>query len=336
MGANFVPSTAINQLQMFGVDTFDAETIDRELGWAADIGMNSMRVFLHDKLWDGDADGFKRQVDRYLAIADRYGIATLLVLFDDCWHEPGPDRKPVPGQHNSGWARSPGKAKLLDRSSWAGLEGYVTDIGRSFGRDERVLGWDVYNEVGNIFLMSYNLTPEQRAADMKRLLDECGPERRAAFELLDQAFAWLRATDPVQPLTAGIWYPKMTVNDQLIELSEVVSVHNYDGRDNLEAQLADLRAHCRPVWCTEYMARTSGCTFDAHLPVFAREKVGAWNWGLVDGATQTKFAWTDTPSPDEPELWFHEVFHADGRPYDADEVALIRRLTVEHRTAVPA
>ena len=336
VGTNFVPSTAINQLAMFGADGFDPDTIDRELGWAADIGMNSMRVFLHDRLWDEDADGFKRRLDRYLAIADGRGISTLLVLFDDCWHEPGPEpRVAVPGQHNSGWARSPGKAKLLDRDRWAGLEAYVTDLGRTFGRDERIIGWDVYNEVGNLFLMSYNLTPDERAAELKRLMAERRPEREAAFELLDLAFGWLRATDPIQPLTVGVWYARMAINDHLVELSDVVSFHNYYGRDRLETQLAGLQAQGRPVWCTEYMARTRGCTFDTHLPVFARDKVGAWNWGLVDGATQTKFAWTDTPSPDEPALWFHEVFHTDGRPYDEDEVALIRRLTAGHRTAVP-
>ena len=47
-GANFVPSTAINQLEMWQAETFDPATIDRELGYAQSIGMNTMRVFLHD------------------------------------------------------------------------------------------------------------------------------------------------------------------------------------------------------------------------------------------------------------------------------------------------
>lgn len=334
VGTNFVPSTAIDQLEMFGADSYDPDTIDRELGWAADIGMTAMRVFLHDRLWDEDADGIKARLDRYLALSDRHGIATLLVLFDDCWHEPGPEpRVAVPGQHNSGWARSPGKTKLLDRDSWAGLEAYVTDLGTTFGRDERVLGWDVYNEVGNLFLMSYNLTPEERTAEIARLRAERRPEREPAVELLDQASGRLRATDPIQPLTVGVRYPTMSINDHLIELSDVVSFHNHYSRDNLEVQLAGLQAHGRPVWCTVSSARTRGSTFETHLPVFARDKVGAFNWGLVDGATQTKYAWPDTPSPDEPALWFHEIFHSDGRPYDETEVALIRRLKAERRAS---
>ena len=45
-GCNFQPSTAINQIEMWSDETFDAATIDRELGWAEGLGFNTMRVFL--------------------------------------------------------------------------------------------------------------------------------------------------------------------------------------------------------------------------------------------------------------------------------------------------
>src|SRR5882757_7505005 len=99
VGANFVPSTAINQLEMWQAETFDPATIERELGWAAGLGMNVMRVYLHDLLWAHDAAGFGERIDRYLAIAARYGIRTLFVLFDDCWRDEfalGPQPAPKP------------------------------------------------------------------------------------------------------------------------------------------------------------------------------------------------------------------------------------------------
>ena len=58
VGCNFIPSTAINQLEMWQADTFDSATIDRELGWAQDLGFTSVRVFLHHLLWQQDKDGF--------------------------------------------------------------------------------------------------------------------------------------------------------------------------------------------------------------------------------------------------------------------------------------
>ncbi|MEI9960821.1 MAG: hypothetical protein WDM76_06715 [Limisphaerales bacterium] len=86
VGANFVPSTAINQLEMWQADTFDPATIDRELGYAQGIGMNTMRVFLHDLAWREDPEGFYSRVDKYLEIADRHGLKTLFVIFDGVWN----------------------------------------------------------------------------------------------------------------------------------------------------------------------------------------------------------------------------------------------------------
>jgi len=85
----------------------------------------------------------------------------------------------------------------------------------------------------------------------------------------------------------------------------------------------------RPVLCTEYMSRGSGSTFEAILPILKRKKVGAFNWGFVDGRSQTKYSWTtwNHPAVAEPELWFCEIFHTDGTAYDENEVALIKKLT---------
>jgi hypothetical protein len=117
VGANFIPSTAINPLEMWQVETFDPETIDRELGFAAAIGFNSMRVFLHHLLWEQDREGFLERVERFLAICDRRGIGVMMVLLDGVW-DPNPragkQREPRPHVHNSGWVQSPGAAVLDD------------------------------------------------------------------------------------------------------------------------------------------------------------------------------------------------------------------------------
>src|SRR5262245_31601228 len=69
VGCDFIPSNAINQLEMWQPDTFDAATIDRELGWAQSIGFNTVRVFLHDLPWKDDRDKFFGNVDKFLDIA---------------------------------------------------------------------------------------------------------------------------------------------------------------------------------------------------------------------------------------------------------------------------
>src|ERR1700755_1033092 len=85
VGSNYIPANAINELEMWQAATFAPKRIDRELGWAQGLGMNTMRVFLHDVLWSQDSKGFTRRLNTFLTICQRHKIKPLLVLFDSCW-----------------------------------------------------------------------------------------------------------------------------------------------------------------------------------------------------------------------------------------------------------
>jgi hypothetical protein len=306
VGCNFTPSTAINQLEMWQADTFDSVTIERELGWASDLGFNTVRVYLHDLLWEDDPTGFIGRISRFLEIASGKGIKPMLVFFDDCWNQEfklGVQLEPKPGVHNSGWVQSPGTEKVLDSSTWGPLEGYVKGILDAFGGDARVLMWDLYNEPGNNKLGIKSLG------------------------LLMEVFQWARDIDPTQPISVGVWFDDGELNEFQLSNSDIITFHDYHDAFHLEGQISRLKEQGRPMICTEYMARTNGSLFKTSLPVFKRENVGCINWGLVDGKTQTKYPWGSEAGTSEPELWFHEVFHGDGTPYLQDEADLIRGLT---------
>ncbi|MEE4194822.1 MAG: 1,4-beta-xylanase [Anaerolineae bacterium] len=334
-GCDFIPSTAINQLEMWQAETFDVETIDRELGWAEDLGFNSMRVYLHDLLWLQDAKGFKQRINQYLSIAWKHGISTLFVLFDDCWNDHlrlGKQPEPVPGRHNSGWVKSPGSAVLNDLSQWSRLEEYVKDIVSTFGQDERVVVWDVYNEPGNGFVDMLGLSFLKKIGAMvgaawKHLFVPSSSEM-----LLKKAFQWAREANPIQPLTAGLWLfaPSMAnaINKTCVEMSDVISFHSYNPIEKTQKLVEKLKQYGRPLICTEYMARTANCNFKEHLPYFKQEKIAAYNWGFVSGKTQTIYSWQkQIPSGEEPDLWFHDILRKDGSPYRQEEVDLIREVT---------
>src|ERR1700761_305177 len=197
VGANYVPSNAINQFEMFQAATFDPAINDRELGYAESIGMNVMRVFLQDQLWQQDPEGFKKRLDTFLGIAAKHHIRILFVLFDSCWEpepHPGPQHPPIPGIHNSGWVQSPGIPRLLDHSVEPQLKSYVTGVVGAFANDDRILGWDVWNEPSNQGGGSNSHTPK----DVKAKFDRVA-------ELLPQVFTWARSAHPKQPLTSGVW-----------------------------------------------------------------------------------------------------------------------------------
>ncbi len=329
VGANYLPADAINQLEMWQAETFNPAQIDKELGWAESIGMNTMRVFLHDKLWEQDAPGFKKRIDQFLALAAKHKIKPLLVFFDSCW-DPNPklgaQKAPTPGVHNSGWVQSPGKAGLADTANYPRLQAYVQDIMRTFSKDERILGWDLWNEPDNALGGS---GPE--SAEGKEKI-------RLVTALLPQVFEWARQANPSQPITSGVWIrddwatqEKLTpIERTQLDQSDFITFHVYDWPEVLERKIVQLQTYRRPIVCTEYLARGAGSTFDTALPIAVKHKVGMINWGFVDGKSQTKFPWDSWQKPytgAPPVVWHHDVFHADGRPYRHAEVEQIRRLT---------
>jgi len=306
-GSDFIPSTAINQLEMWQAETFDTATINRELGWAESIGLNSMRVYLHHLAWEIDSAGFKNRVDQYLTIADKHHISTLFVLFDDCWtptYQAGRQPEPRIGIHNSGWVRDPGDLIHSDSTLIVKLEQYVKDMLHTFANDKRIVLWDLYNEPGN---SNYG---------------------NKSMPLLEKAFQWGREVNPSQPLSAGIWNKELVdLNHYQLANSDVITYHNYGDPVDHKQWIDSLRSG-RPLICTEYMARTRNSRFDNIMPMLKAENIGAYNWGLVAGKTNTIYAW-DTPMPDgkEPKVWFHDIFRKDGTPYKKEEVELIKSLT---------
>ncbi len=327
VGSNYIPADAINQLEMWQADTFNPAQIEKELAWAQAIGMNTMRVFLHDQLWQQDAQGFTRRIEQFLAIAQRHGIKPLLVFFDSCWDpnpKLGPQRPPIPGVHNSGWVQGPGRAGLADAANYPKLKAYVQGVIRAFANDQRILGWDLWNE------------PDNGAGDKSEGEREKWTQVAA---LLPQVYAWAREANPSQPLTSGVWHNEDWSREKLnpiervqIEQSDIVTFHIYDWPEALERRIKQLQAYGRPILCTEYLARGAGSTFDTSLPIALRHDVGMMNWGFVIGKTQTNFPWDSWQRPytqSAPVVWHHDVLHADGKPYRQAEVDQIRALTAQ-------
>ena len=330
VGCNFIPSTAINQLEMWQADTFDLKTIDRELGWAQDLGFTSVRVFLHDLLWKQDRDGFLKRLDEFLAVADRHKIGVLFVLLDSCWDphpKLGKQRAPRPHVHNSGWVQSPGAEIIGDPTRHDELKDYVQGVLRHFKNDHRIHGWDLINEPDNTNGNSYGkLEPPDKP--------------KLALLLLRKVFAWAREVNPDQPLTAAPWQGDWTslekmapINRFMFENSDVISFHEYGDLNAMKRRVGELKKFKRPMLCTEYMARPNNSTFEPHLGYLREEKVGAYNWGFVAGKTQTHYPWDSWQKTytAAPPVWFHEIFHPDGTPYRIEEVKYIKRITARSR-----
>jgi hypothetical protein len=324
VGANYITSSAINQLEMFQPGTYDPQRIDGELGLARTLGFNTMRVFLHDQLWAQDRQGFQSRLSQFVGIASRHGIKPLFVLFDSCWDplpKSGPQHAPIPGVHNSGWVQSPGAERLGDPRYVPVMQDYVTGVLSQFRNDDRVLGWDLWNEPDN---PAKEYRKVERADKLQRVAD-----------LLPQVFRWARSVDPAQPLTSGVWQgswgdpgSRSAISAIQLDNADVITFHSYAKPAEFEGRINELAPMGRPILCTEYMARSQGSTIEAILPIAKRHNVGAINWGLVAGKTQTYFPWDswNHPYTAPPKVWFHDLLLPDGRPYRNTEMQAARGL----------
>ena len=333
VGTNFNPSTAINQLEFFQEATFDIETIDRELGWSADLGMNLHRVYLHNLLWNQDSIGFINRLEQYLKISEKYKIKTMFVLLDDVW-DPSPklgiQPKPIPFVHNSGWVQAPGAEILGDSLRHYELKNYIKGVVQHFANDKRVVAWDLYNEPDNV------------ANNEGRAEFEVQDKHIYSYSLIKKVVRWVREVNPSQPVTMGLWKGDHTIWGKsnklrplerfMVQNSDVISFHSYDGHKVTAEKIEALKNYQRPILCTEYLARTNGSTFKEILPLFEENQVSAMNWGFVAGKTNTIFPWSSwTKKFDSmPKVWHHDIYRPDKSPFSKQEISFLKSMLLNN------
>ena len=308
LGFNYVPSTAVNSTEMWQSESFDVKTMDKELAAASLIGYNSCRVFLQYIVWQHEGEKFTNNFERFLTICKNNKLNVLPIFFDDCafsGREPylGKQDDPKPGIHNSGWTASPGFTIADDAFCQENLKLYVQSIINKYKNDERILAWDLYNEPGN----------SNREAK--------------SHQLLRNAFTWARECSPSQPLTTGIWAYK-DFDKIVLELSDIISFHDYTNIEITKNRIAMLKKYERPMICTEWLHRPNDNTFNSHMPLYKSENIGIYQWGLVNGKTQTYLNWDKEKNKEEmPKIWQHDIFTRDLKPYSEVEIKLIKKIS---------
>lgn len=331
VGFNYLPRSAVNWTEMWQAETFDPAIIGQELAWASQLGYNCLRTNLPYIVWEHDRDGLLQRIDQFLSLAKLNNLRVMLCLFDDCGfsgEEPfvGRQKAPVPFLHNSQAAASPGRKTVMNKATWGNLKQYVQDIINRFGNDERIFIWDLYNEPGNT--MVFTLDGDKPVSAKLEAY---------SLELMELAFAWVRELAPLQPLTVGGWHVPVLedaeysdilahpIDKRAFELSDIISFHSYCKLDRMQMVLYIVGSYQRPLLCTEWLARHVKSEFNTHVPFFAKHKIGIFQWGLVEGKTQTTYPWpiVTKNTPDWQHLKFHDVMDSNGNVFYPQEIELL-------------
>ncbi len=356
VGCNYYPSTAINQIDMWQESTWDPTQIEKELDWAAELGMNTLRVYLHDLVWGDDEQGLYKRMDQFLGMSDKRGIKPWFVFFDDC-HFPNPQlgEQPLPVKryHNSGWVNCPGRdlaeryaAGTATKEECAHLKGYVQKTIKHFANDERILLWELYNEPGRGNGDNGDMATTQA--------DNFIGDNSA--KLVYDAWVWAREINPSQPLIANTTGCVGQKNMHINHINtDIFSIHPYTNAEKLRSEILRHQKEGRPVLVTEWLARNIGSTVEDCLPVMKELNAGAIQWGFVSGETATIWPWKSRTNPDgttarnitqerldgnvvrpseefpEPKVWFHDLYRMNGEPYCKKEIEIFKELTKDNK-----
>ncbi len=350
VGCNYLPANAINQIEMWQESTWSPEVIEKELDIAQGIGMNLLRVYLHDMVWADDAKGLYKRMDQFLDICEERGMRVCFVFFDDChhaWPKLGEQPLPVRAYHNSGWVNSPARELALryadgkaTKAEIKDLKGYVQKTMKRFAKDPRVAMWEVYNEPGQ-----GNSSGETN--DANSFIGD-GSNR-----LLLDSWRWAREVAPTQPITAPtngcVGKRNIAINRAN---SDILSLHAYGTADEMRAMIADHQGDNRPVFVSEWLARNRNNVFES-LPLMKEMNAANACWGFVAGKSGTIWPWSTRQKEGsrearnlreereagnvikpgdtfpEPKVWHHDLFRIDGTPYDQKEIDVFKKLTKE-------
>ena len=329
-GCNYMSADCANRIDQWQSLGFEErmETTERELQLMEELGYNSIRIILEFVVWDQEHDSFLQRFDRYLDVCYKHGIRCMVVLANDCMRPKGLEINKLGEQHVD-WGYHGGR-KLSQHGNLGGMGHHVLDEPETAPRyfemvremvtryknDDRVLIWNVYNEVGN------------------------SKREEVTLPNLQKLFALIREIDPMQPLTCETWRlsPEKEIEDLCeaeqfaLANSDLISYHSYSPYVHNIAVLSKLKKLGRPILNTEWLARCTDNTVQEMFPLFYLEKIGCYNWGFVAGKYQTYEPWNSIWEryEQDPNLkydftkWFHDLYRPNHRPYDPKETELIR------------
>ena len=337
-GCNYMPASAANradQWQELGSET-RFEEVERELALAESIGFNAMRLIVEEQgfgIWLAEHDGFMARFERYLAILAKHGMRAIVVLGNDCSRPKQLWKLPTPGPQPCDWGYHGGR-KQSQHGSFPNAVGYTSvddpelrpkffrmceELLTKYRNDDRILFWNLWNEPGN-----------------NRRDKVSAPHVKALFEL-----AW--KIDPKQPLAADIWRgkadrPSDTSEGIAARCSDIVSYHSYSPLSKQIEIAKELKEKLgRPLVNTEWLARIRDCNVQDVYPWFAQNRIGCTMWGFVAGKYQTYEPWEgmwreiDRGGGKQYRMtrWFHDLYRPSLRPYDPEEVDIIKRVNAQ-------
>ncbi|NOX97778.1 MAG: cellulase family glycosylhydrolase [Nitrospirae bacterium] len=279
-GANYIPSYARNSIEIW--ENFNPEVIDRELGYAQSLGLNSVRVWLDYRPYAHNPGLMLKRIEAFLCLCDKHKLTVILILFDSCGIEEKDLREKGENLHWKRWIKNPGYDYLFPEH-WDRFKKYIKDIVGTFLNDHRVLAWDVMNEPW------CQIKPDN---------DE---QKRVIMRFVKHFAKQVRNLNPDAPITIGV--TTLDRAEQVEDLIDLISFHSYDTEpEKWELLLKKANQYAKlkgkpilltewgyPAWGTEVSAgrlltdKDQLDFYEKIMPLVRESKIGWYFFDLIMG-----------------------------------------------------
>ncbi len=292
-GANYIPSYARNSVEIWR--DYDKDIVEKELGYAKRLGLNSVRVFLSHVVYKNDPSKFLENLLHLVRFSNTLGIYTMPVVWDSCFRED----EPTIDLDDNRWYPNPG-VMYLTEEHWDGQKEYAMDIINLLDNEPGLLMWDIHNEpTVTTYIEEYT---GKELEEHTRIIWTYVKHYCDFFRENSNSFVTVGTAKP-----ADI--------DIIADHCDVLSFHDYShtkGQVDSEFKLAKKlgEKYGKAVFCSEMSCNSRANPYDITIEIANNNELGYFMWELMIGRS----FWNDR----------HGIVYPDGTVRDPGTVAALQ------------
>lgn len=267
---------------------YSHDTVDRDLGYAERLRLNSARVFLPYSVYRADPERFLSNVKDFVRTAWKHGISTNPIVYFGAFFFPMEEElRPTEGETLPPLAKT-----IRTPESWHEGEVYFDHLYEAIGSEPGLLFWDISNEPGytDQFVTWYEEEPKY-VRDFRPAvpnLKELREKQEKTWAFIRHFCRYVKTKDPDHDIGIGNIFIWETEPSRTAELVDVIVFHDYSAtrarlRGVLETAIALGKKYGKPVVDNEMCCLARGNPYDMAIELHDEYGVGWYLFELMIG-----------------------------------------------------
>lgn len=289
-GFNYTQSDSWNDIYFW--ENYSHDIVERDMGYAQRLNLNSARIFLTYTSYLKDKEGFLANVKDFVRTAWKHGISTNPIVYHGLRFHPDDlarRTRPIPDEDGL-W---PVSKTVEDPSCWHYAEEYFDELYAAIGQEEGLLFWDISNEPGYMqnFVTWYDDEPEfiQTFRTQPKNMEEFRRRQELTWALIRHLCKYVKTKDPDHDIGVGNCFIWDTEASGTAELVDVIVFHDYSATRARMHKVYDMakalgEKYGKPVLNNETCCLCRANPYDMTIETCAEYGFGWYVFELMVGA----------------------------------------------------